>query len=82
MTRTAFKMIRLAALVSNPIAQLVRTDRTMEQKIDNAFSGYTGYSVLQGNFRWSRLASGWTPYIMACLATYGIPKLTSIIRRL
>ena len=82
MTKTAFKMIRLGALAANPVYQMMRTDRTNEQKIDNIFSGFTGFSVLQGNFVWSRLASGWMPYIIACAATYGIPKLTSIIRRL
>lgn len=81
MTRTAFKLIRLGALAAPALIELTRSG-PMDQKIRRAFTRYTGYDVDTGQFHPEYLAIGWGPYLMACLTTYGIPKVTSIIRRL
>ena len=82
MTRTAFKLIRLGALVANPIRIAMIPNVDPSTKITWAFQDYTGYNIQDGSFKFERMARGWGPYLMACLATYGIPKLVSIIRRL
>lgn len=80
--RTGFKLIRLGALAAPGIGVALRTDLSPQAKIDGAFRMYTGYEMSTGRWKFEWLASGWLPYIGACLATYGIPKLTSILRRL
>ena len=80
-TRTSFKLLRLGALAAPAIHQAM-VPQSNEKKINNILACYTGFSMEDGKFYWEWLARGWTPYVMACLATYGIPKLTSIIRRL
>ena len=82
MTRTAFKLIRLGALVANPIRIAMIPNVDPSTKITWAFQDYTGYNIQDGSFKFERMARGWGPYLMACAATYGIPKLVSIIRRL
>lgn len=82
MTRTAFKLIRLGALVANPIRIAMIPNVDPSTKITWAFQDYTGYNIQDGSFKVERMARGWGPYLMACAATYGIPKLVSIIRRL
>ena len=81
MTRTAFKLIRLGALVA-PAAHVLMTHRTTVDKINGLALRYFGFSTKTGEFHPEFLAQGWGPYILANLATHGIPKLTSIIRRL
>ena len=82
MTRTAFKLIRLGALAAPALAHGMRRDLDTREKIITVFSRYTGYRMDDGTFHSEYLAEGWGPYIMACVATYGIPKLVGIIRRL
>jgi len=50
--------------------------------VADVFSVYSGYNIKDGSFDWGRLAQGWGPFVTTCLATYGVPKLMGIIRRL
>ena len=79
--QTAFKWIRIGSLAAPAISRLLDSTAPKE-KAERIFEDYSGFNVHEGNFKLERLARGWTPYIMTCLATYGIPKLVSIIRRL
>lgn len=81
MTRTAFKLIRLGALVA-PAGYAAATQPDLPNKVASALVMYTGYNIRDGRFYPSELAKGWGPFLMACLATYGIPKISGIIRRL
>lgn len=82
MTRTAFKFIRLGALAAPAVSVIMRTDLNPEQKFRVAMQYYTGFDYRTGTFNAANLTKGWIGYLAACLATYGIPKVTSIIRRL
>jgi len=85
LTRTAFKFIRLGALIAPGASVIVDPSLpTPNDKIRRAFLRYTGfdYGAPEYGFQAHRLVEGWGPFLMACLATYGIPKLTSIIRKL
>jgi len=79
---TVFKWLRIAALVGPGVSMAVTPGRSTEAKVSDILSIYTGYSIEQKNFQMERLATGWTPFLMATLATYGIPKIAGIIRRL
>jgi len=80
-TRTAFKFLRLGALIGPGAYEAVQA-RAMEEKVERILRVYTGYSIRSGSFDAGALARGWGPFLMATLATYGIPKIASIIRRL
>jgi len=80
--QTAFKFIRLGALVAPGIRRagpdIQRGDWTSAIQV-----GLGTYGGIRrgGNFDGALLAEAWTPYLMASLATYGIPKLIGIIKR-
>ena len=80
MTRTAFKLIRLGGLIA-PAAEGFMTYGG-EEGIKHFVYRYTGYSMWDGSWRPERLLQGFGAYLGACLATYGIPKVINIIRRL
>ena len=85
MTRTAFKFIRLGALAGPAIARYAESDGAgMGQfgKLADALCSYGGWSIGHRRFEADLFARAWTPFVLACAATYGIPKLVSIIRRL
>lgn len=82
MTRTAFKLIRLGALVAPAIGVGMRTDLNGEQKFRVGIQYYTGYDYRTGTWNPSNLLRGWGAYLGAVVATYGIPKIASILRRL
>jgi len=80
---TAFKWIRIGALVAPGIGQVIRwKDAGAEAIIDQVVRVYTGYDMMSAQWRWEWLAEGYTPYLASVLATIGIPKLTAILRRL
>jgi len=81
LTRTVFKWVRIGALVAPGAARVMQHGFT-EQAVVDAIHDYTGYHIKHRNFDLSRLMIGWGPYLGACLATYGIPKIVSIMRRL
>lgn len=80
-TQTAFKWLRVGALVA-PAVHEVLSYPGDPNVINTVMEMYTGYNPKDGTFDVQRLARGWGGYLMASLATYGIPKLTGIIRRL
>ena len=80
-TQQAFKWIRMGALVAPAISDVIRGS-TPQEKLTFAIESYTGYNMERGDWNWEHLARGWTPYLAAILATHGIPKISSIIRRL
>ena len=81
-TRTAFKFIRLAALIAPGASEMLIHKGDIQRGIGGAIGLYTGFDLNQRNFDASRLTRGWGPYLMANLITHGIPKLTAIIRRM
>lgn len=83
LVRTAFKFIRIGALVAPAVYEATHPNNvTINEKVEAIIATYTGYSTRYGGFNFGRLMTGWGPYIIASLMTHGIPKLTSIIRRL
>ena len=80
-SRTAFKWIRIGALVAPAAIDIMKED-TLENKVGMVLKHYTGFDIWQRQFYLSDLIAGWGPYVAACLATYGVPKIASIIRRL
>ena len=81
MTRTAFKLIRLGALVGGGAAEASQYG-PMQDKLIGGLLSYGGYHWGQKRFDMAVALRVWTPYLMASVFTHGIPKLTSIIRRL
>ena len=81
MTRTAFKLVRLAALGAPALAHATSSAST-DDKIKHIIMDYTGYNLYSYKWQPEKLLRGWGAYLGACLATYGIPKMVSIIRRL
>ncbi len=79
--RTAFKLIRIGALVA-PAAHVLVTHGSIEDKIDGLSIRYTGFSTKHGTFHPEFLAAGWGPFLASIMTTYGIPKIAGIIRRL
>ena len=85
LTRTAFKFIRLGALIIPAGSVIVDPSLpTPNDKLRRALLRLTGfdYGAPEYGFQAHRLVEGWGPFLMACVTTYGIPKLTSIIRRM
>ena len=80
-----FKWIRVGALLGPGAYNTIHAYKMgwgVEGALDNFVSTYTGYSFINGTFSGERLAQGWGPYLMSVLATVGIPKIASILRRL
>lgn len=85
MTTTAFKFIRLGALAAPAIGHAVHTGWTNEMKLAHVLRSYTGYQmhpIPNPGWKPEFLLEGWGPYLGSVLATYGIPKIASIIRRM
>lgn len=74
-----FKMVRIAAFVMPQVEVLMRNE-PMSSKIPHMLSRLTGFK--DGQFSMDELKRGWGPFVMASLATYGIPKMNSMIRKL
>jgi hypothetical protein len=82
-TNTVFKWIRVGALVGPGVGQALRwKDAGPETMVDQVLRVYTGYDFQSGQWQWSWLAEGWTPYLASVLATKGIQKISGILRRL
>ena len=78
---TVMKWVRVGAL-AGPGIYVATQPWTLEQKARVALKWYSGFNIENGTFNLGDLAKGWGPYLGAVLATYGIPKLAGIIRRL
>jgi len=79
-TQKMFKLIRLAALAM-PAAGVAMGPGSAQEKILSALQLYTGARP-GAPFRADKLAEGWMPFLAATAVTYGIPKLTGILRGL
>ena len=79
--RTVFKWLRVASLVAPAVNDILR-GATPQQKAVFVIESYSGYNIDRGEFNAKWLARGWMPFLLTSLATYGIPKLMGIIRRL
>jgi len=78
---TVFKWLRIGSIFA---PELVRA--AQKKPIDNILANMvyekTGLNPADGSFELGRLVKGWGPFFATCLATYGIPKLVGIIRRI
>jgi len=81
MTRTVFKLIRLGALAAPALSHMTRAG-TMQEKVKWVIRDYTGWDEDTGTWQGHYLLRGWGAYLGAVLATYGIPKLAGIIRKI
>jgi len=79
--RSMFKLLRLVSLVA-PAGYIATKDMSSTQKVRWGLNWYTGFDIETGAFSAHELKRGWGPFILTSLATYGIPKLTGLIRRL
>ena len=83
--RTIFKWIRVGALVAPGVGMGVNAAKKgwgAEGVIDQVLQCYTGYSFIHRKFDMKWLVTGWGPFLAATLATYGIPKIAGILRKL
>jgi len=83
-SRTAFKLIRLAALLAPGISAAVNESYDTRTKVRVAMRRYTGYDPQHhgGTFKFEWLAEGYTPFIAASAVTYLVPKITGLIRKI
>lgn len=79
---TLFRLIRLGALVAPAAYTALEHKDDMYWAVEHGVYRYTGWSGARGKWEPKGLLEGWGPFLGACLATYGIPKLVSFIRRL
>jgi len=78
---TVFKWLRIAALVGPGAYQAIKWPK-LEDKARQVLIRYTGYDMETGQFALKYLAEGYGPFLMTVLATYGIPKIAGIIRKI
>lgn len=81
LTQQAFKWIRIGALIAPEAAEIMQYGLT-RGSIRTIISNKTGFNIDTKTFDASQLIKGWGPYLASMLITYGIPKLSGIIRRL
>ena len=81
--RTVMKWLRIGALVAPAAAAAIDPKWPRpKDKLHVIIYRYTGYDMSTGRWNPAALSQGWGPYIVTCLLTYGIPKLSGIIRKL
>ncbi len=77
---TAFKYIRLGALVAPALREASLYDR-WEDKLVGGLGCYGGWNQGAHEFQWSMAMRAWTPYLAATLMTKGISKISGLIKR-
>ena len=83
--RTVFKWLRVAALVGPGVETAVRLHREHNPTdviVSEVLGVYTGFDFRNRKWDLGKMAYGWGPFLGAVLATYGIPKIAGIIRKL
>ena len=80
-TAKIFSLLRTASLLA-PVASRLIGPGNMQQKLGWTLEDFTGYSISNQTFKFDRLKRGWLPYLATSVVTHGIPKLTSLIRKL
>jgi hypothetical protein len=78
---TIFKWLRVGALVGPGVVAATKGG-TWEEKASYVLAKYTSYESWNNRFNAAQLVEGYAPFLAATLATYGIPKIAGIIRRL
>lgn len=81
-TQKIFKLVRIGALALPAVARMTDNRVSMEGRVRNALKAYTGYDIANKSFRLQDAAEGWMPFVAASLITYGVPKITGMIRGL
>jgi len=71
----------MGALAAPAIATLTQPISGYDKSVA-IVDAYTGYDMYNKTFTWGHLLRGWGPFLGACVATYGIPKVVGIIRKL
>jgi len=77
-----FKLLRIGAFVGPGVGQVIRWKDYPEAIPAEVLRVYSGFKYTTGEFKFSWLSEGWTPYLATMLATKGIQKLSGIIRSL
>jgi len=80
--KTAFKFIRLGALIGPGVGEFAATTGPIERRVARVLCAYGGYNLDGNYFDGGLLARMWLPFLGANVATYGIPKVTNIIRKM
>lgn len=81
--RSIMKFVRLGALAAPAVGTMLDPSVSGgHAKAERILALYTGYAMNMRRFEWQWLVRGWTPYIVACLVTHGVPKIAGLIRRL
>lgn len=80
LSRSLFKLARATGLLA-PAAHAIVYYRGKD-RIRHLCMRYGGYDPIHGKLRLDQLAVGYGPYVGTCLATYLIPKITGLIRRI
>lgn len=81
-TQKLFKFVRIGALVAPVVIIATTPGLSIAQKIERGLTQYTGYHFGTKEWKWENMIPGWAPFVGASLATVGIPKIISFIRRL
>lgn len=79
--QTIFSLVRKGALVAPALGRVFEGRPPMDT-VKHIIYDYTGYSMYDGSFHWSRLIRGWGPYVLTKLVTMGVQKISSMLRRL
>jgi len=79
--KTAFKLIRTGALVAPGVTRAYAWRAHPETAIKAGLLCYAGINT-ENQFDMGLLTQSWTPFVAATGATYLIPKLAALIRRL
>lgn len=79
--RTGMKILRGGSLFA-PAAARALGPGSAQDKLNLVLNDYTGFYPPAGDFQLSRMKTGWLPFIGTSLATYAIPKIVNLIRRL
>lgn len=75
-----YKLARMGALALPAATTVMNQSLSGTEKLYKISQDYTGYNPYDGSFKMERLLQGWLPFIAASVVTYGVPKLTSILR--
>jgi len=78
---TVFKWLRIGSIFAPEIYRAVQK-KPLDYIVGHIMIEKMGYDPGDGSWELGRLAKGWGPFLATCLATYGIPKLVGIIRRI
>ncbi|GAG75518.1 unnamed protein product [marine sediment metagenome] len=76
-----FSLLRTGALAMPAVLIATTPGLTNEQKIQRGITHYTGWHFQRQKWDFEEMKKGWMPFVGASLATIGIPKILSMIRR-